>query len=71
MVEHILTAAVHGLMLCHARNAEAVRAFVAATRYPFDRQELNGAVMVTHGTSVELTTSTFPRQSLPSRPLLA
>ena len=41
VVEHILTAAVHGLMLCHARNAEAVRAFVAATRYPFDRQELN------------------------------
>jgi hypothetical protein len=30
VVEQILTAGVHGLMLCHARNAEAVRAFVAA-----------------------------------------
>src|SRR4029450_13274656 len=37
------TAGVHGLMLCHARNAEAVTAFVAATRYPFVRQELKGA----------------------------
>jgi hypothetical protein len=27
VIEQILTAGVHGLMLCHARNAEAVRAF--------------------------------------------
>src|SRR6266576_1894510 len=43
VIEQILTAGVHGLMLGHARNAEAVRAFVAATRYPFDRQSLKGA----------------------------
>ena len=43
VIEQILTAGVHGLMLCHARNAEAVRAFVAAARYPFDRQNLKGA----------------------------
>jgi 4-hydroxy-2-oxoheptanedioate aldolase len=43
VIEQILTAGVHGLMLCHARNADAVRAFVAATRYPFDRQHLKGA----------------------------
>jgi len=43
VIEQILTAGVHGLMLCHARNADAVRAFVAATRYPFDRQQLKGA----------------------------
>lgn len=43
VIEQILTAGVHGLMLCHARNADAVRAFVAATRYPFDRQNLKGA----------------------------
>jgi 4-hydroxy-2-oxoheptanedioate aldolase len=43
VIEQILTTGVHGLMLCHARNAEAVRAFVAASRYPFDRTELRGA----------------------------
>ena len=37
VVEQVLSAGVHGLMLCHARNAEAVQAFVAAARYPFDR----------------------------------
>src|SRR5947199_7783287 len=43
VIEQILTTGVHGLMLCHARNADAVRAFVAAARYPFDRQHLKGA----------------------------
>jgi 4-hydroxy-2-oxoheptanedioate aldolase len=43
VIEQILTTGVHGLMLCHARNAEAVREFVASTRYPFDRQSLKGA----------------------------
>src|SRR5258706_754902 len=43
VVEQILTAGVHGLMLCHTRNADAVRAFVAAARYPFDRTILRGA----------------------------
>ena len=43
VIEQILTAGVHGLMLCHARNAEAVRMFVATTRYQFERPELKGA----------------------------
>ena len=42
VIEQILTAGVHGLMLCHARNADAVKAFVQASRYPFDRTELKG-----------------------------
>ena len=43
VIEQILSAGVHGLMLCHARNAEAVRMFVASARYQFERPELNGA----------------------------
>ena len=43
VIEQILTTGVHGLMLCHARHAEAVKAFVAATRYPFHRPSLQGA----------------------------
>jgi 4-hydroxy-2-oxoheptanedioate aldolase len=43
VIEQVLSAGVHGLMLCHARNAEAVRAFVSASRYQFDRPDLNGA----------------------------
>ena len=37
VIEQVLGAGVHGLMLCHARTPEAVRAFVGAARYPFDR----------------------------------
>ena len=33
-IRHILAAGVHGLVLCHARTPEAVRAFVEAVRYP-------------------------------------
>jgi 4-hydroxy-2-oxoheptanedioate aldolase len=37
VIEQVLAAGVHGLMLCHARTPEAVKMFVAASRYPFDR----------------------------------
>lgn len=43
VIEQILSAGVHGLMLCHARTPEAVRMFVATARYQFERAELNGA----------------------------
>lgn len=43
VIEQILSAGVHGLMLCHARNAEAVRMFVASARYQFERPDLKGA----------------------------
>jgi 4-hydroxy-2-oxoheptanedioate aldolase len=36
MVKAALAAGVHGLLLPHAESAEAVRAFVAAARYPFN-----------------------------------
>jgi 4-hydroxy-2-oxoheptanedioate aldolase len=35
MIKQALAAGVHGLLLCHAESAEAVRAFVEAARYPF------------------------------------
>ena len=34
-VSHILATGVHGVQICHASDAEAVRAFVACARYPF------------------------------------
>ena len=37
-IAHLLAAGVHGLLLCHAESPEAVQAFVAATRYPFNRR---------------------------------
>ena len=43
VIEQILSAGVHGLMLCHARTPEAVRMFVATARYQFERPELKGA----------------------------
>jgi 4-hydroxy-2-oxoheptanedioate aldolase len=42
VIEQILSAGVHGLMLCHARTPEAVRMFVATARYQFERPELKG-----------------------------
>ena len=36
-IRHILATGVHGLVLCHARTPEAVRAFVEAVRYPTSR----------------------------------
>jgi len=35
MVRQALAAGVHGLLLCHAETAAAVKAFVEAARYPF------------------------------------
>ncbi len=37
MVKQVLATGVHGLILCHAEQPEAVRAFVEAARYPFAR----------------------------------
>lgn len=37
MVQQVLAAGVHGILLCHARSPEAVRLFVEAARYPFHR----------------------------------
>ncbi len=34
---HVLTTGVHGILHTHARSPEAVRAFVATTRYPFQK----------------------------------
>jgi 4-hydroxy-2-oxoheptanedioate aldolase len=41
VIEQVLSAGVHGLMLCHARTPEAVKMFVATARYQFDRPGLN------------------------------
>jgi 4-hydroxy-2-oxoheptanedioate aldolase len=35
VVQQVLAAGVHGILLCHARTPGAVKAFVEATRYPF------------------------------------
>lgn len=43
VIEQVLSSGVHGLMLCHARNPEAVRMFVASARYQFERPDLKGA----------------------------
>jgi 4-hydroxy-2-oxoheptanedioate aldolase len=43
VIEQILSAGVHGLMMCHARTPEAVRMFVATARYQFERPNLKGA----------------------------
>jgi 4-hydroxy-2-oxoheptanedioate aldolase len=42
-IEQILTSGVHGLMMCHMRNPEAARMFVATARYQFERPNLKGA----------------------------
>ncbi len=38
MIQQALAAGVHGLHLCHARDASATRAFVRAARYEINRQ---------------------------------
>ncbi len=38
MIQQALAAGVHGLHLCHARDAAAVRAFIRAARYEIHRQ---------------------------------
>ena len=35
VVQQVLAAGVHGILLCHARSADAVRVMVEAARYPF------------------------------------
>lgn len=40
VIEQVLSAGVHGLMLCHARTPEAVKMFVATARYQFEREGL-------------------------------
>ena len=45
VIEQVLSSGVHGLMLCHARTPEAVKAFVGAARYPFDRPDLDDEVI--------------------------
>ncbi len=37
MVDQVLATGIHGILLCHARSPEAVKFFVEATRYPFQR----------------------------------
>ena len=38
VIQQVLAAGVHGILLCHARTPEAVRAFVEACRYPFQER---------------------------------
>lgn len=38
VVQQVLAAGAHGVLLCHARTPGAVRAFVEAARYPFHKQ---------------------------------
>ncbi len=40
VVQQVLASGVHGVLLCHARSPEAVRVFVAASRYPFHDQKV-------------------------------
>jgi 4-hydroxy-2-oxoheptanedioate aldolase len=42
VVQQVLAAGVHGIILPHARSPEAVRAFVEATRYPFAKPLVAG-----------------------------
>jgi 4-hydroxy-2-oxoheptanedioate aldolase len=40
VIQQVLACGVHGILLCHARTPEAVRAFVEATRYPFAEKSM-------------------------------
>ena len=44
VVQQVLAAGAHGVLLCHARSTGAVRAFVQATRYPFHEQSVGGGL---------------------------
>ncbi len=37
MVQQVLATGIHGILLCHAQTPGAVKVFVEATRYPFNR----------------------------------
>lgn len=41
MVQQVLATGIHGILLCHARSPEAVKVFVEATRFPFNRLKVN------------------------------
>jgi 4-hydroxy-2-oxoheptanedioate aldolase len=41
VVQQVLAAGVHGILLCHARSPEAARVMVEASRYPF-AEKVNG-----------------------------
>lgn len=38
VIQQVLATGVHGILLCHARTPEAVRALVEAVRYPFHKK---------------------------------
>jgi len=42
MVRQALAVGVHGILLCHAESAAAVKAFVESARYPFQQIGRNG-----------------------------
>jgi len=44
MIQQALACGVHGLHLCHARNPEAVRAFVRAARYEIHREAVGSGL---------------------------
>jgi 4-hydroxy-2-oxoheptanedioate aldolase len=44
VAQQVLAAGVHGILLCHARDPEAVRVFVAACRYPFHKQAVGNGL---------------------------
>jgi 4-hydroxy-2-oxoheptanedioate aldolase len=44
MVRQALAAGVHGLLLCHAETAAAVKAFVESARYPFHKGGVGGGL---------------------------
>jgi 4-hydroxy-2-oxoheptanedioate aldolase len=40
VVQQVLAAGVHGILLCHAESPEAIKEFVEATRYPFAEKSM-------------------------------
>lgn len=44
VVQQVLAAGVHGVLLCHARSPEAAKVFVQAARYPFHLQAVGAGL---------------------------
>ena len=44
MVQQVLAAGVHGILLCHARTPEAIRVFVEAACYPFNKLSMDNGL---------------------------
>ena len=44
MIKQVLATGIHGILLTHARNPEAVSEFVSASRYPFHKQAVNNGL---------------------------